>query len=63
MIQVIRSAYRGKAQFNQPCAICGKQHGMTYSFRATLQSHGIKGEYASPNCIRKLAQQAEDDEY
>jgi hypothetical protein len=61
MVQVIRKSYRGKAEFTHACAVCGKEHGVTYSFKATLRGHGIKGEYASPACIRRLAQQAEDD--
>lgn len=38
------------------CAICGKKHGAVYNFRMSLRAHGLKGAYATVECMRKLNQ-------
>ena len=37
------------------CAVCGRKHGPTYGFKNTLAYHGIKGDKATVECVRKLA--------
>lgn len=41
------------------CAVCGKRHAATYSFRLALRAIGIAGDEAVPTCVIK-AQRAFD---
>jgi hypothetical protein len=59
MISVVGKKYRGadrgtQGQRFRVCAVCGKRHGPTYGFRRTLAFHGIEGDKATIECIRKL---------
>lgn len=50
----IRVSKENKLHFTK-CAVCGKRHGIVYSFRATLKMYGIEGDKATIACIRALA--------
>jgi hypothetical protein len=36
------------------CAVCGRRHGPTVSYRLMLESLGLKGDWAAPGCLAKL---------
>jgi hypothetical protein len=46
---------QSQGQVYRVCAVCGKRHGPTYGFRATLARNNIKGDKAVPACVRRLA--------
>src|SRR5262245_47194144 len=51
--------YHGKkkapSSSQRVCAVCKQKHGAVFPFPGTLAYHGIKGQLATVDCIRKLA--------
>jgi hypothetical protein len=39
---------------NRLCAVCGRRHGLTYGYQSMLAILGLKGVWATPDCITKL---------
>jgi hypothetical protein len=36
------------------CAVCGRRHGPTFGYQFMLESLGLKGLWAAPDCVAKL---------
>ena len=36
------------------CAVCGRRHGTTFGFQSKLMELGIKGVWATRDCLAKL---------